>query len=190
MTPNVRRELIPRDDALDLIRAFNALKEEAHTAAHTWELLNEDGQVPAAPPYTVLLQHAAGAQDLSRGILRITSDFAHSPHHTTRVGSNVLAKLAWATTTSSNAAPQFAETAEYALSLPRSTSPADRNHITTKMVFSHATGRAHLRRTSASLRMAAEQLADHLGFQRFLTQLTPQEGPPTPPPPRPSSRNR
>ncbi|MFJ4967076.1 hypothetical protein ACIP6P_32325 [Streptomyces sp. NPDC088729] len=94
MRPDFDRELIPRDDALHLIGALNVMKDKAHNAAHQWELLDEDGRVPAAPSYTVLLQHATNAQDLSREVLRLTAEFARSPHHTTHAGSAVLKKLA------------------------------------------------------------------------------------------------
>ncbi|MFC9856236.1 MULTISPECIES: hypothetical protein [unclassified Streptomyces] len=130
MKPDVERELIPRDDALHLIGALNVMKDKAHNAAHQWKLLDENGHVPASPSYTVLLQHATDAQDLARDVLRLTADFARSPHHTTRDGSTVLKKLAWAATASSHAPPRFAETAEYALSLPRSTNPADLQFLT------------------------------------------------------------
>ncbi|MFD3415276.1 hypothetical protein [Streptomyces cyaneofuscatus] len=166
------------------------MKDKAHNAAHQWKLLDEDGHVPAAPSYTVLLQHATDAQDLSRDVLRLTAEFARSPHHTTRDGSTVLKKLAWATTASSHAPLYFAETAEYSLSLLRSSNPAERQYLSNNMVHDHATGRAYLRRTSEALRDAAEELGAYLGFQRFLTQLTRQEIPPAPPPPRPGGRPR
>ncbi|MEU9059137.1 hypothetical protein AB0D13_09735 [Streptomyces sp. NPDC048430] len=51
------------------------------------------------------------------------------------------------------------------------------------MVIDHASARAFLRRTAESLRDAAKELDDHLGFQRSLGPLTRQEGPPLPPPP-------
>ncbi|MFE6163144.1 hypothetical protein ACFQ7F_30000 [Streptomyces sp. NPDC056486] len=190
MRPDIHRELIPRDDALHLIRALNALKDETYKAAHQWELLDEDGHVPAAPSYTLLVQHAADAQDLSRDVLRLAADFARSPHHTTRVGETVLRHLATAAAMSSHAAPHFAETAECALSLPRSANSTDRHHLTNRMVIDHASARAFLRRTSESLRDAAKELDDHLGLQRFLAPLTRQEGPPAPPPPRPGGRHR
>ncbi|MFD8063966.1 hypothetical protein ACFXA0_32715 [Streptomyces cyaneofuscatus] len=189
MRPDLERELIPRDDALRLIGALNVMKDKTHNAARQWELLDEDGHVPATPSYTALLQHATDAQDLSAEVLRLTSEFARSPHHTTRAGSTVLKKLASATTASSHAAPYFAETAECALSLLRS-NPADRQYLSNNMVHDHATGRAYLRRTSEALRDAAEELGAHLGSQRFLAPLTRQEAPPAPPAPRPSGRPR
>ncbi|MFG2592264.1 hypothetical protein [Streptomyces sp. NPDC048438] len=91
---------------------------------------------------------------------------------------------------SSHAAPHFAETAECALTLPRSANPTDRHYLTNRMVIHHASARAFLRRTSESLRDAAKELDDHLGFQRFLAPLTRQEGRPTPPPSRPGGRHR
>ncbi|MCT6780489.1 hypothetical protein LXH09_27995 [Streptomyces sp. CS7] len=190
MKPGFERELIPRDDALHLIGALNVMQDRAHNAAHQWELLNEDGHVPATPPYTVLLRHASDAQDLGRDVLRLTADFARSPHHATRDGSTVLTKLAWATTSSSHAPLYFAQTAEHALVLLRSTNPADRQYLSNNMVHDHATGRAYLRRTSEALRDAAEELGAHLGFQRFLAQLTRQESPPAPPHPKPGGRPR
>ncbi|MFJ4973559.1 hypothetical protein [Streptomyces sp. NPDC088755] len=190
MKPDFERHLIPRDDALHLIGTLKVMKDKAHNAAHQWQLLDEDGHVPAAPSYTVLLQHATDAQDLSREVLRLTDEFARSPLHTTRVGSTVLTKLAWATTSSSHAPPYFAQTAEHALALLRSTNPADKQYLSNNMVHDHATGRAYLRRPSESLRDAGKELEDHLGFQRVLAQLTRQETPPAPPAPRPGGRPR
>ncbi|MGW1609766.1 hypothetical protein ACWCQZ_10260 [Streptomyces sp. NPDC002285] len=141
------------------------------------------------PSYTALLQHAADAQDLSRDVLRLTADFARSPHSTTRAGSAVLAHLATAASMSSHAAPHFTETAEGALSLPRSSNPTDRHYLKNRMVIDHASARAFLRRTSESFRDAAKELDDHLGFHRFLSTLTPRESPALPPP-RPSGRHR
>ncbi|WP_249938355.1 hypothetical protein [Streptomyces mirabilis] len=127
MKPDFQRDLIPRDDALQLIGALNAMKDKLHDAAQQWELLDENGHVPAAPSYTALLQHATDAQELSRDVLHLTADFARSPHHTTRTGSTVLRHLATAATMSSHAAPHFTETAECALTLPRSANPTDRH---------------------------------------------------------------
>ncbi|MEU9734501.1 hypothetical protein [Streptomyces sp. NPDC048002] len=90
MSPDFPRDLIPSDDASRLAGALNAMKDKLHSAAHQWELLDESGHVPDVPSYTALLQHAAGAQDLSRDVLRLTADFARSPHHTTRTGGTVL----------------------------------------------------------------------------------------------------
>lgn len=190
MKPDFGRNLIPRDDALHLIGALNALKDRTYDAAQQWELLHEDGNVPVAPSFAALLQHAVDAQELSRDVLRLTAEFVRSPHHTTPVGSDVLKDLALAATASSYAVPRFAETAENALARLRMTNPSDLQYLTSNMVFDHATGRSHLRRTSEALRNAAKELDDHLGFQRFRAQLTPAEGPPAPPPPRSSSRNR
>lgn len=190
MTPDFQRAVIPRDDALRLIGALNEMKDQAHQAAQQWELLNQDGQVPVAPSFTVLLQHATDAQELSRAVLRLTTDFARTPHHATRDGSTVLKHLALAATMSSYAGPYFAETAEHALALLRATNPADRQYLTNNMVHDHATGRAYLRRTSESLRDAGKELEDHLGFQRFLAQLTRPGGPPTPQPPSPGGHHR
>ncbi|MFF4016628.1 hypothetical protein [Streptomyces sp. NPDC001843] len=66
----------------------------------------------------------------------------------------------------------------------------DRHYLTNRMVIDHASARAFLRHTSESLRDAAMELDDHLGFQRFLATLTRQDGPPAPPPPRPGGRHR
>lgn len=123
--PDIQRELIPRNDTVHLIGALNAMKDKVFDAAQQWELLDESGHVPAAPSYTTLLQHAADAQALSRDIIRLTADFARSPHSATRAGSAVLAHLATAATMSSHAAPHFAETAESALSLTRPSKPTD-----------------------------------------------------------------
>ncbi|GJF20939.1 hypothetical protein [Streptomyces sp. HO565] len=166
MKPDFQRDLIPRDDALHLIGALNAMKDKLHDAAQRWELLDENGHVPAAPSYTALLQHATDAQDLSREVLRLADAFARSPHHTTRTGRTVLKQLATAATISSHAAPHFTETAEAALSLPRTTNPTDRHYLTNRMVIDHASARAFLRRASEALRDAAKELDDHLGVQR------------------------
>ncbi|WP_199837738.1 hypothetical protein [Streptomyces sp. NRRL S-1521] len=190
MKPDFQRDLIPRDDALHLIGALNAMKDKLHDAALQWELLDETGHVPATPSYSALLQHATEAQDLSRNVLRLTTDFAHSPHRTTHAGSTVLKHLATAATLSSHAAPHFAETAECALALTRSTTPTDRRYLTDRMAIDHGSARAFLRRASESLRDAAKELDDHLGFQRFLASLTRREGPPKPPPPRPGGLHR
>lgn len=189
MRPDIQRDLIPSDDANRLIGALNTMKDDLLNAAQQWELLDENGHVPA-PSYTVLLQHAADAQDFSRDVLRLTADFARSPHHTTRTGSTVLKHLATATTTSTQAASHFAESAENALTLPLSADPTGRHYLTNRMVIDHASARAYLRRTSESLRDAASELDRHLDFQHFLATLTPQEGPPVPPPPKPSGHHR
>ncbi|MFE2063041.1 hypothetical protein ACFXDH_11625 [Streptomyces sp. NPDC059467] len=180
MKPDFQRDLIPRDEVLQLIGALNVMKDKLLNAAQQWELLDEYGHVPAAPSYAALLQHATDAQDLSRDVLRLTADFARSPHHNTRAGSTVLKHLGTAATMSSHAAPHFTETAEHALALPRSANPTDRRHLANRMVIDHASAR----------RDAAKELDDHLGFQRFLATLTRQEGPPAPPPPRPASLRR
>ncbi|WP_447035842.1 hypothetical protein [Streptomyces sp. DSM 118878] len=146
--------------------------------------------MPATLSYTELLQHAAEAQALSRDVLQVTADFARSRHSSTRAGTAVLDHLATAVTMASHAAPAFAETAEAALSLPRTTHPSDRQHSKNRMVIDHATARAYLRRASESLRDAAKELDDHLGVQRFLAPLTRREGPPEPPPPRPGGLHR
>ncbi|WP_445527424.1 hypothetical protein [Streptomyces cyslabdanicus] len=190
MKPDFQRDLIPRDDALHLIGTLNAMKDKLHDAAQQWELLDENGHVPATPSYTALLQHATDAQDLSRDVLHLTADFARSPHHTTRAGSTVLKHLGTAATMSSHAAPHFTEAAECALALPRSANPTDRRYLANRMVIDHASARAFLRRTSESLRDAAKELDDHLGFQRFLVTLTRQKGQPAPPSPRPGGRHR
>ncbi|WP_033313694.1 hypothetical protein RFN58_04060 [Streptomyces iakyrus] len=166
------------------------MKDELLNAAQQWELLDENGHVPVTPSCTVLLQHATDAQDLSRDVLRLTADFARSPHHTTRAGGTVLKHLGTAATTSSHAAPHFTKSAECALALPRSPNPTTRHHLANRMVIDHASARAFLRRTSEPLRDAAKELADHLSFQRFLATLTRQEGPPAPPPPKPSGCHR
>ncbi|MFC9502732.1 hypothetical protein [Streptomyces sp. NPDC057002] len=166
------------------------MRDKLHNAAQQWELLDENGRVPTAPSYTALLQHAAGAQDLSRHVVRMAADFARSPHRITRTGSTLLQHLATAATMSSHAAPHFAETAERALSLARSANPTDRHYLSDRMVIDHASARAFLQRTSESLRDAAKELDEHLGFQRFLSTLTRRESPLSLPPPRPGGRHR
>ncbi|MFJ6709073.1 MULTISPECIES: hypothetical protein [unclassified Streptomyces] len=190
MTSDLRRDLIPNDDALQLIDALNAMKEQLRAAAQDWELLDENGHVPAEPSYTALLQHATDAQDLSRDVLGLTADFARSLHRATGIGSTVLKRLGTASTMSSHAAPLFTQTAEHALSLSRSADPTDRHYLANRMVIDHASARAYLRRSSESLRDAAKELDDHLSIRRFLATLTRPAGRPAPPPPRPSSRHR
>ncbi|MFJ1551392.1 hypothetical protein [Streptomyces sp. NPDC088246] len=188
MNPDVQRELIPRDETLRLIGALDAMKAKLLDAAQQWQLLDENGRVPASPSYTELLQHAADAQDLSRDVVQLTADFAQSPHSTNRVGRAVLAHLATAATMSSHAAPHFAETAEIALTLSRP-SLTDRDGLENRVVIDHATARAYLRRASESLRDAAKELDDHLDFHRFFPAPSRRESP-APPPPRPSARHR
>ena len=107
MKPDFPRDLIPSDEVLQLIGGLNAIKDKLLNAAQQWELLDENGHVPATPSYTALLQHATDAQNLSRDVLRLTADFARSPHHTTRAGSTVLKHLGTAATMSSHAAPHL-----------------------------------------------------------------------------------
>ncbi|MEU1073581.1 MULTISPECIES: hypothetical protein [unclassified Streptomyces] len=128
-----------------------------------------------------MLQHTVTAQGLSRDVVQLTADFARSTHSTNRAGSVVLAHLATAVTMSSQAAPHFAETAESALSLPRSSSPTDQQYRENRMVINHATARAYLRRASESLRDAAKELNTHLEFHRFFLAAAP---PQTPAPPQ------
>lgn len=190
MSADFQRDLIPSDDASRIVGALNAMKDKLHSAAQQWELLDESGHVPAVPSYTALLQHAADAQDLSRDVLRLAADFARGPHHTTRTGGTVLKHLATAASLASHAAPHFAETAENALALPRSANPADRHHLTNRMVIDHASARAFLRRASESLRDAAKELDDHVAFQHFRATLTRREGPAALPRSRPGGLHR
>ncbi|MFD5256854.1 hypothetical protein ACFWM5_28980 [Streptomyces bobili] len=189
MNSDVQRELIPRDATLHLIGALDDMKAKLLDAAQQWQLLDETGHVPATPSYADLLQHAADAQALSRDVVRVTAAFARAAHSTNRAGSAVLAHLAAAATMSSQATPYFAETAETALSLPRSSSAADRHHREHRMVIDHATARAYLRRTSESLRDAVEELDAHLDFHRFFPTDSRRESP-APAPRRPSARHR
>ncbi|MER5211041.1 hypothetical protein ABT063_10760 [Streptomyces sp. NPDC002838] len=189
MNSDAQRELIPRDAALHLIGALDDMKVKLLDAAEQWQLLDDTGRVPAAPSYADLLQHAANAQALSRDIVQLTADFARTAHSTNRAGSAVLAHLATAATLSSHAAPHFAETAETALSLSRSSGVTDRHHRENRMVIDHATARAYLRRTSESLRDTAKELNAHLDFHRFFP-TPPRRENPVPPPPRPSARHR
>lgn len=190
MKPDIQRDLIPSIDALHLIGALNEMKDKLLNAAQQWVLLDETGNVPAAPSYSELLRHASNAQDLSRDVFLLAAEFAQGGHVTTHAGSTVLKHLATAATMSSHAIPYFTQTAEHALALARSTRPSYRRYLTNDMVQDHVTGRTYLRRTSGSLRDAAKELNDHLGFQRFLATLTRQEGPPAPPPPRPRGNHR
>ncbi|MFD4575803.1 hypothetical protein ACFWNK_12440 [Streptomyces sp. NPDC058417] len=187
MPPGLQRDLIPRNAALHPIDALNALKDQLRDAAQQWELLDENGHLPTAPPYTTLLQHAVASQDLSCGVLRLTADFARSPYHPTPAGSAVLKHLAVAATLSSHAVPRFTETAESALLLPRIDS-RDRHRLRESMVMDHGTARAYLRSASGSLGDAAKELHEHLGFQHFTT-LTRHKEVPTRPPRKPDGRH-
>lgn len=189
MKPDIQSELIPRDDTLRLIGALNAMMAKFSDSAQQWQLLDEAGHVPATPSYADLLQHAADAQALSRDVVRMTAEFARTAHSTYRAGCAVLAHLATAATTSSHAAPYFAETAETALSLARSSSPTDRHYRENRMVIDHATARAYLRRASESLRDAVKELDAHLDFHRFFPTASRRQSP-APSPPRPSARHR
>lgn len=182
MKPDIQRELVPPDDALRLIGELNAMKAKFHGYAQQWQLLDEAGHVPAEPSYTELLGHATGAQDLSRDVLRLTGEFAASPHSAHRAGRATLAHLATASTLSAHATSHFAEAAEAALGLPRSSRPTDRQYVINRMVIDHASARAFLRRASESLRDAAKELEEHLRFQHFLSTLAPRESPALPPP--------
>ncbi|MGW6454384.1 hypothetical protein ACWF94_00395 [Streptomyces sp. NPDC055078] len=189
MKPDVQRELIPRDDTLHLIGALNAMKAKFRDSAQQWQLLDESGHVPARPSYAELLQHAADAQDLSRDVVRLTAEFARSPHSANRAGRAILAHLATAATLSSHTAPRFIDTAVTALTLSPPASPITRRYLENSMVVDHAAGRSYLRRTSESLRNAAKEIDDHLDFHRFFPTPSRQESP-APPPPRPSGRHR
>ncbi|MEU7646298.1 hypothetical protein [Streptomyces huasconensis] len=187
MHSGAQRELIPRDDTLQMIGALHSLKDRLVAAAEEYQLLDDTGRVPAAPPYAELLQHAVDAQALSRDVVQMTAEFARGTHSKSRVGSRVLAHLATATTLSSHAGPHFAEAAENALSLP--SGPADRQYLDNRMVIDHATARAFLRRTSESLGDAVKELDAHLDFHRFFPAQAPQQSP-APPPPRSNTRHR
>ncbi|MEV4997457.1 hypothetical protein [Streptomyces niveus] len=187
MNPDARRRLIPRGEVLRLIGVLDGMKAKLLDAAEQWQLLDDTGQVPAAPVYADLIQHAAAAQDLSRDVVRLAADFARSPHSTARVGRAVLAHLATAATLSSNAAPRFAETAETALSLAGN--PITDRYQANSMVLDHATGRAYLRRTSESLGAAAKALNHHLDLHQFFPTPARQQNP-APPPPGPDTRRR
>ncbi|MEH0507279.1 hypothetical protein [Streptomyces scabiei] len=189
MKPDIQRELIPRDDTLHLIGALNAMKAKVSDSAQKWELLDESGHVPAEPSCTELLQHATGAQDLSREVLRLTAEFAAGPHSTNRAGRATLAHLATAGTLSAHATSHFVETAETALGLPLPSSPTDPYYLKNRMVIDHATARAYLRRTSQALRDAAKELDDHLDFHRFFRAPSHRESP-VPPPPQQSGHHR
>ncbi|MCA1223238.1 hypothetical protein [Streptomyces sp. 8L] len=158
------------------------MKDKLLDASQQWKLLDDSGHLPATPSYTTLLQHAADADDLARDVLRLTADFAQGPKSTTPAGSAVLRHLATATSLSSRAAPHFAETAENALALLRSSNPTDQHYLTNRMVTEHASGRACLRHTSTSLRDAVKELDQHLEYHHFLSSLTPRESPALPPP--------
>ncbi|MFB6550458.1 hypothetical protein [Streptomyces sp. NPDC056405] len=80
---------MPPDDALHLIGALNAVKDGLYNAAQRWELLDENGHVPAAPSYTTLLQHAADAQDLSRDVLCPAAAGGTLHFHVERIAASV-----------------------------------------------------------------------------------------------------
>ncbi|MFG2716973.1 hypothetical protein ACGFW5_01485 [Streptomyces sp. NPDC048416] len=187
MNFDVQRELIPRNTTLHLLDTLDAMKTKLMAAAEQSQLLDETGHVPSAPSYADLLQHAVGAQALSRDVLQLTADFARSTYSTNRAGSAVLAHLATAAAMSTHAAPYFAETAESALALPRTSSEAAQEHLGNRMVIDHATARAYLRRASESLRNASNELDAHLDFHRFFPASARQQNPAAPPT-RPNTR--
>ena len=189
MNPDLQRELIPRDATLRLIGEFDDMKAKLLDAFEQWQLLDETGHVPAMPSYVYLLQHVADAQALSRDVVRMTAEFARPAHSTNRAGTAVLAHLATAATLSSHAASYFAEAAETVLLLSRRSAPTDGTGLENHMVIDHATARAHLRRTSESLRHAVEELHDHLNLHLLFPTPSRRESP-APPPPRPSARRR
>ncbi|MFJ4828808.1 hypothetical protein ACIP79_02550 [Streptomyces sp. NPDC088747] len=131
MNSAAQRKLMPRDATLHLVGALDDMKAKLLDAAEQWQVLDETGHVPATPSCADLLQHAADAQALCRDVVRMTAEFARTVHSTNRAGSAVRTHLATAATTSSHAAPHFAEAAETALSLSRSASPTDRPTGTT-----------------------------------------------------------
>ncbi|TFI21313.1 hypothetical protein [Streptomyces sp. 4R-3d] len=187
MNPDVRRELIPRDEVLYLIGVLDGMKAKLLDAAEQWQLLDDTGRVPSTPAYADLIQHAAGAHTLAHGVVELAADFARSPHSTTRAGRAVLAHLATAATLSSNAPPRFTETAETALFLAGN--PITNRYRANSMVLDHATARAYLRRTSESLGAAATELNNHLGLHQLFPTPSRQQSPPSPPP-GPGTRRR
>ncbi|MFE5598051.1 hypothetical protein ACFQ8O_02445 [Streptomyces coelicoflavus] len=189
MAHDIQRELIPRNDTIRLIGNLNTMKERLHDAFQQWVLLDENGHVPAAPSYPELLQHAANAQELSRDVLRLATEFARSPHATTRAGRAVLTRLASAASLSSHAAPHFADTAQHALLRSRASHSTEQHYLANHMVIDHADARAFLRRSSEALHDAVTELDQHLGLHRFLTPM-PQQQNPAPPPPKRSGRHR
>ncbi|WP_242441075.1 hypothetical protein [Streptomyces sp. CB02923] len=90
---------------------------------------------------------------------------------------------------SAHAASQFAESAEAALGLPRSSNPSGQHYLKNRMVIDHATARSCLHRTSESLRDAVKELNGHLDFHRLFPAPSLRENP-VPPPPGPSGRHR
>lgn len=180
--------LIPRDETARLIGALTEMENKLLRAAEQWQLLDENGCVPAAPSYIELLQHASGANDLSSDVLRLTGAFAGSPYRAIRAGSAVLVHLATASSLSVHAAPHFADAAQGALSVRQSSGPID-HHLANRMVIDHAVARSFLRRASEPLGDAVKELDDHLDFHRFLSKLTPQNSPALPPS-RPVGRHR
>ncbi|MGC0400382.1 hypothetical protein RKD27_003026 [Streptomyces sp. SAI-126] len=181
MKSDIQRELIPRAATLHLIDALNAVRGKLSGVFEQWELLDDTGHVPASPSYTALLQHVTGAQALARDVVQLTADFARTAASTNRAGSAVLAHLASAVTLSSLAVPHFAETAQTALSLPRSHSKNDRYFRDNRMAIEHATARSCLRRASESLGDAVQELTDHLDFHRFFLTPSQHQSPVLPP---------
>ncbi|MFK0288476.1 hypothetical protein ACIQVL_49595 [Streptomyces sp. NPDC090499] len=187
MKPDIQRELIPRATTLHLIDALNAVRGKLSGAFEQWELLDDTGHVLASPSFTALLRHVTDAQALARDVVQLTADFARTTSSQNRAGSAVLAHLASAVTLSSQAVPHFAETAQTALSLPRSHSENDRYFRDNRMVIEHATARSCLRRASESVGDAVQELTDHLDFHRFFLTPSPRQ---SPVPPKPGGRHR
>ncbi|MGW4441943.1 hypothetical protein [Streptomyces sp. NPDC004682] len=188
MDRDLQRLQTPRDATRHLINALRTLQVTVDDAERQWSVLDADGHVQTDPSFTELLQHAADAQDLSREILRLTADFAQSPHGT-NAASSTLVTLAIATTASSQAAGWFAEAAECALSLSRATDATSRRYLSDCMLTHHGAARSSLRLTSRCARDAAKELDKHLGVRRSPTTRTLGESP-VPPPPRPNGPHR
>lgn len=74
MRPNLRHELIPRDEALRLIGTLDGMKSKLLDAAQQWQLLDDTGHVPAAPVYADLIQ-VEEILDPVDGALERLSDF-------------------------------------------------------------------------------------------------------------------
>ncbi|MDJ0464686.1 hypothetical protein [Streptomyces sp. H27-C3] len=139
MNPDIQRELIPRDDTLQLIGALDEMRAKLAGSSEQWHLLDDTGHVPASASYADLIQHSEIAQSLAHGVVQMVGEFARTPHSTNRAGSTVLTHLATAATMSSYAAPHFADTAEAALALPQS---RDNQFLENRMAVHHATARA------------------------------------------------
>ncbi|WP_129287508.1 hypothetical protein [Streptomyces sp. GZWMJZ-114] len=141
----------------DLMTTLRLLRRRSTDIAELPPILDENG---LSSGFATLLQHAALSQDLSRELLRLTTEIQQDLQ-TTTVGTHMLGSLSAATSMSAHAAASFAESAECSLTLKTDTAQVvadEAKHV----ISNHAVARAYLRTTSRLIRNAATQLQDLL----------------------------